>query len=168
MMTALYCLVAALAIAAGATSMRSPPGRFWLAVGLVLLGLGLARAFGAGEWAHSQVDGALKSAGWYADRRIIQLAIIAALLAAVVGGMLVARARVDGRNPRTWAAAGLLALLCFAVVRASSLHWTDLYLERRIGGFELSHLIQLLCLAIVIAAALIEIELKRGGRDRPG
>ena len=94
------------------------------------------------------------SEGWYADRRVLQTALVAAaiLLCAAAAFVLLVRAR-QAPVP-TWFGLIVATLLVgFILVRAVSLHAVDGLLARRAFGLSLNSLLETSGIALVLLAS---------------
>jgi xanthine/uracil permease len=96
-----------------------------------------------------------KEHGWYAVRHTYQVAFIAALtLASIVAlTMLIARTRRASGALRG-AIVGLALLLLFVLVRASSFHKVDWFINLHLAGVRANHVLELGGIAIVTAFAM--------------
>jgi hypothetical protein len=95
-----------------------------------------------------------KEHGWYAIRHKYQIAFIVGLAAAslIALGALLARAGRASRALRG-AIAGLAILLLFVLVRASSFHKVDWFINLHLGGIRANHVLELGGIALVTAFA---------------
>jgi len=157
----------------------------WLTVGAYLAACALAMAValrqpgvaGRGFWAmlvpllaflalNKQLDlqTALTAAGrcmahaqgWYEDRRQVQLAFIAGLVAVAllaVGGLALGLRGSLRRNGL--ALAGLAVLSAFVLVRAVGFHHVDLLISRDLGGVRFNFLLETGGLGMIALNALI-------------
>ena len=105
-----------------------------------------------------------KAHGWYAQRHEYQVAFIAvaAVLALVVILTLLRRAR-RASGPVRGAIVGLGLLLLFVLVRASSFHKIDWFINLRLAGLRANHLMEVGGIAVVTICALAAAK-RRGGR----
>ena len=96
-----------------------------------------------------------KAQGWYDNRREYQVEFIVALgFAALVGLSILLTHSVRGSVPMRGASGGLILLVFFVLVRASSFNKVDLLFSRRIAGLRANHLMELGGIALVTIFAL--------------
>jgi heme/copper-type cytochrome/quinol oxidase subunit 3 len=97
-----------------------------------------------------------KAQGWYEQRRAYQ----AAFIAVVAGAGLLALAVLGWFTRRHWrrqgfALLGVVLLVVFVVIRASSFHRVDQMLGARLGTLRLNHVLELGGIACVGLGALL-------------
>lgn len=100
--------------------------------------------------------------GWYAERQVVQVAFIAALaLGAVVATAALLRV-VRGMGPEiNCAAAGLVFIAAFVLIRAASFHHIDRMLGIQFGGVRVNVMLELGGISCVaISAALKRFRLR--------
>ncbi|WP_426277623.1 hypothetical protein [Sphingomonas sp. FW199] len=104
-----------------------------------------------------------RDGGWYRQRGPIQLAFISgiAVAAAVAIALLFALIDRADRHARS-ALAGLVVLLAFVVMRATSFHDADVFLRLNVSAFRLYHVLELGGICLIAIPAL------RAGNRRPG
>jgi hypothetical protein len=142
---------------------REPPGgrrrRLWGGYALLLFALGINKQLDLQTWFTEIGRDIAMAHDWYADRAGVQRGFIAALAASGVVsliGLLVA-SRGLGRA-LTAAASGLLFLVVFVVVRATSFHHVDAWLGFELGGrVRMNVALELGGIAIIAAAALARL-----------
>ena len=136
--------------------------RWWSALSLGLLSLGLLRAAQAGIWIDSYLQQWLRLFGWYEDRRYLQVAAIIVFAVCLLFGFMSAPA-VAKRERLLFATVAFYALMIFGAIRASSLHWSDAVLGQQIGRISLSHVMQAVLLIGILGACVLELR----SADRP-
>jgi hypothetical protein len=97
-----------------------------------------------------------KAQGWYDQRRAYQ----AAFIAAVAGAGLLALGVLGWFTRRHWrrqglALLGVVLLVVFVVIRASSFHRVDQMLGARLGALRMNHVLELGGIACVGAGAFL-------------
>jgi hypothetical protein len=96
-----------------------------------------------------------RTGGWYEQRRVAQLGLLAGL-ALGGGAALVWAFRRQGaewrRHRLTWA--GLVFLVTFAGVRAVSFHYVDAVLRLGAGDFRLNAMIELAAIGLLLLSAV--------------
>jgi hypothetical protein len=129
--------------------------KFWSVGAMGLFGLGVNKQLDL-QSAFTELGRFLaKEQGWYDDRRTVQLAFIAVVLAAALIGLgwLVRVSWKDVR--RLWLAiVGAAGLAAFVAVRASSFHHVDILLGEQLLGLRWNGWLELggiACLAVAAA-----------------
>lgn len=129
--------------------------RLWAAIATGLLVLIALRSGHVAVWIDTLLRGQLTAHGWYSHRRPVQVAAI--VVAITIGGLalrwIVSRSGTLNIQAG-WAFAAFAALLGFAVIRSSSLHWTDAVIERQLGPADLGEIVQGICLGMIACSAL--------------
>lgn len=128
--------------------------RFWAWLALALFGLALNKELdlhNAITWLGRKLA---RQEGWYAYRRVVQLAFIATVVAGAVAFVLWSFRRVR-HWPRFYRLplAGIQILVAFIVVRAASFHHVDFFLRRQFGGIKLHALAEFTGIAVIGVAA---------------
>jgi hypothetical protein len=105
-----------------------------------------------------------KAEGWYAERHKYQILFIVLMTVASVLVVLelLRRAR-QASAPVKGAIIGLAVLLLFVLVRASSFHKVDWFINLHLAGVRANHVMELGGIALVTAFAFAATR-KRGGR----
>ncbi len=130
--TLAYALVAwrCAALARGAVDRGAR--RFWLmlAIGLACLCVNKQLDLQAAVTAYARETA--KAAGWYADRRPVQIAALAAAAVLALGALALAGWSMRGRLACVWPAiAGMAVILAYIALRMSSIHEVDAFV---VGG----------------------------------
>lgn len=137
--------------------------RFWRAVALLMLLLGINKQLDL-QTLLTQIGRAVALRyGWYEQRRALQAAFIlmVAVGSAIAIGMLWQRAAALQRNIR-YAQAGVIFVTTYVVIRAASFHHADIFISARLFGMRRNWIIELSGLAVIIVAAM------RAGRSGAG
>jgi cytochrome bd-type quinol oxidase subunit 2 len=123
------------------------------AVGLVLLGLNKQLDL---QSAITEMGRMLaRSQGWYANRRPVQMAFIAAVaLSATLGFALLLLAARQELRRMLLALTGIAGLGCFIVIRAASFHHVDQFIHFSIAGLRMNWLLELGGIGLVVLGAL--------------
>jgi hypothetical protein len=147
---------------------RSRPSRFWLALALLMLALGINKQLDLQSLATQIGRDVIKAWGLYSERRELQLGFILAVALVCVGALAAflwaARRTLRSRWP---AIAGMLFILGFVVIRAASFHNVDAFLAARLGGAKWNWILELGGIAIVSAAAFRVVLGPSGRPPRP-
>lgn len=143
---------------AALTNTSAKRRHWWYALSAATCVLELLRLGDASLWAGRYLEEALQVLGWYERRRILQVAAIS--IFAIVCLAILRRMRVGSRP---WALrtaiSGFYALALLAAIRFSSLHWTDLILQRPVGMLSVSYAAQIILLMVISGAALLDVAL---------
>jgi hypothetical protein len=141
---------------------------FWFTVALVALAMGVGRALHAGGLVAELGRGQVRSAGWYEDRRSLQIIVIGAVASLAVVIVLFGVARWWRRRTGYLALSLLMvALVCFSIVRVVSLHQVDSWMRtKRTAGVTFGTLLELGLLAAVIAIMFKRLRRSIGRRRR--
>jgi hypothetical protein len=162
-----WLTVAAYAIGAACcwwASERAPrrERRFWWALSLVMAFLCINKQLDLQSLFTDFGRFEAQKHGWYAERHGYQVAFIILLgivtLAALAA--LLARARRASR-PVRGAMCGLAFLLLFILVRASSFHKVDWFINLRLGSLKANHLMELGGITLVTVFSLAAIPNRR-------
>ena len=164
-----WATVAAYAFAAlccWSASRRGPARerRFWLALAGVMAFLAINKQLDLQTLFTDIGRVEARTHGWYAQRHDFQVAFIfgvAALSLIVIASLLWRARRASG--PVRGAIIGLGLLLLFVLVRASSMHKVDWFINLRLAGVKANHLMELGGIALVTIFALAAAR-RRGGR----
>ena len=122
----------------------------WLSLAILLLLLGINKQLDL-QTALTEVGRILAhQEGWYERRRVVQFALIVAILLAGAYGLrtILLLARGSLRSMRA-VLAGTLALVCFVVIRAASFHHVDTILGLRFAGLKANWILELGGIAFV-------------------
>ena len=83
------------------------------------------------------------SEGWYENRRIVQLIFIVILLLAGVATIVASYWYIHGAWRRyRLAFYGIVTLVFFVIVRATSFHHIDIFLQSTFGGIAFNHILE--------------------------
>jgi len=132
---------------------------WWGLVALLLL-LGINKQLDLQSWFTSVGRDLARSQGWYERRSGVQLAFIAGISAAALGGLAGSAWAIR----RSWrrdglAFTGAVFLVAFIVVRAASFHNIDRFLGFSPGGVRMNWILELGGIALILAGTV------RAGRD---
>lgn len=162
------------AYAAGALLAFAAAGRgthrertFWIGVAIALVLLGVNKQLDLQTDITTLGRAAALSEGWYGDRRDAQGAFILliALVAAGCGVLLWVWLRRAATTVKV-AAAGLLVLLAFILIRAASFHHIDYWVTVSVAGLRSGWWLELLGIAIIgVAAAAYRSRADRSARE---
>ncbi len=161
-----YGVTALLAIVVGTLEHRSPLRTtllwwptFWFMSSTLIAAMGLARLGEVGDLIAVVGRDSARTHGWYDQRRNVQAGIVIVVASAWVIAVLAALWRVPSRRRRYLPTAlTLFTLVCFAVIRAVSLHQVDSVLYRRnLHGVRWVAIIELLLLGIASIAIAVRV-----------
>ena len=155
-----YLAAAAIAVGAGLLQHRrsEAPRRlewFWYGLAVALLALAINKqldlqSYGTEFGARRAVQG-----DWYGERQFVQTWFIRGVFG---GGVVVALALLlllRRSSPQHWlASAGVVALLAFIAIRASSFHDVDILLRDRVGEIPLNTALEGGGILVIAIAAL--------------
>jgi len=155
-----WATVAAYALGAAccwAASQRAPlrEKRFWQVIAFVMAFLCVNKQLDLQTLLTDFARAQAKAQGWYDNRREYQVGFILALgFAALVGLLILLTHSVRGSVPMRGALGGLVLLIFFILVRASSFNKVDLLINQNIGGMRANHVMELGGIALVTIFAL--------------
>jgi hypothetical protein len=134
---------------------RAHPAPFWLVLAGLMVALGINKQLDLQSLATQIGRDLIRSLELYRKRRMFQVGFIAAVFL-LCGGALAALLWASRRSiRRRWPAiVGILFILGFVVIRASSFHHVDVLLSARLGGLKWNWIFELGGIAILAAAAL--------------
>ena len=141
---------------------RSIQGRrghahFWLTLAAILLALGINKQLDL-QSALTELGRVIaQSGGWYERRNEVQAYFIAAVAASSIAALAVLSWLLwPLSTSRTLALTGLMFLLGFVLIRASSFHHVDIYINRTALGLKWNWLLELSGIGLVGFGAVIE------------
>jgi hypothetical protein len=153
--TVILYLIAAAACASVATRPGEGGRRFWVVVALLMLALGINKQLDL-QSLFTQVlrENALRH-GWFAERRVLQLAFIIAVAASglMLATALACRAWVLQRSMRL-VAIGVCLIYTYVTIRAASFHHVDRFIGSSILGARWNGVLEISGIAIVLIGAL--------------
>jgi hypothetical protein len=127
---------------------------FWWMLSAALLALGIFKLLDLQTALAAMGRSIANQHGWYSRRRPVQLAIIAAVLAAGAAGAAISLWLARSTPPPTRSAViGVLALVAFVAVRTISFHGIDLFLESGYAGLKLNWFVEVGGILVVFASA---------------
>lgn len=151
---ALYFAAAAAAWLARPSSATPVQRWFWTGLSAALIILGVNKELDL-QTLFTSVGRCLALAeGWYGERRQVQAAFVAALAVAGAGGVGWALWRLRRAPPGLRIAlvgAGLLVI--FVLMRASSFHHMDIFINTRLAGLRMNWIVEIGALGVIIAGA---------------
>lgn len=137
--------------------------RFWAVMAGFVMLLGLTRQLDLQALVANLARNILSADGMYDDRSQLQIALVIAVGAFGILGLVAALMtfrRADG--PILTAMAGAVLLLVFTLIRTISLHDVDRFLRRGAPHFQVNNLIEIGALLIIAAASLAFFRRLRG------
>jgi len=150
------------------SSRKLPPGphrQFWFYMTVIMALLGLNKQLDLQTWfTQTGRDLALEN-GWYERRRLVQVIFIAwlVLVGLVTMSWLKNWLRHLDRYARR-AAVGLVLLVVFVIIRATSFHHVDRMLGLTLEGLRVNALLELTGIGLIALAALARL---RASTPRP-
>ena len=165
--TVIAYFVAALLAVLAARRPR-PDRRFWSAVALLLIALGINKQLDLQSLLTTVGRNLAHAQHWYDQRRTYQMLFIALFIAlCLVIVLLLWRRTRRASEPVRAAMIGVVVLLGFIAVRAASFDHFDTLLMDRIGGWRLNWLLELGGIALIgLPAAVAASSAPRGARTR--
>ena len=143
-----YGVAALLAVLAARQS--RPDRRFWSAVALLLIALGINKQLDLQSLLTTVARNLAHAQHWYDQRRTYQALFIASLIALCLITILILWRRTRrASGPVRAALVGVVVLLGFIAVRAASFDHFDTLLMDRIGGWRLNWLLELGGIALI-------------------
>lgn len=129
-------------------------GRFWWALFLVMMALGINKQLDLQSWLTEIGRDAAKEYGWYGRRGVVQVLFIAGLAcSALLMHVWLARHVAQlGKHARR-ASVGLLVLVLFVLVRATSFHHVDEWLGFSLDGLSINEILELGGISVIAWAA---------------
>ena len=124
--------------------------RFWLLLTFVMVFLCINKQLDLQELFTDFGRFEAKSQGWYNVRHRYQVEFIALItvLGLLAGAVLLAGAKRASAQLRG-ATLGLIFLMAFIIIRASSFNKVDWFIKLHLGGFRANHLMELGGIAII-------------------
>ena len=142
---------------------------FWLLTAALLLAMGIARLTELSSLVAEAGRSEARETGWYEARRPVQATAVGALATAWLVMVFLVIWRVPQRRRRyVPTALAVLTLVCFAGIRAISLHHVDTLLYNRpLHGVRLAGALELCGLGLTLTAIAVSVTVRRalGGRD---
>ena len=155
-----WVIVAAYFVGAIAAFVASRGGRkrdrrFWLAICVLLVVLGLNKELDLQTYVTVEGRELAKSFGWYEQRRLVQGVFLLALaLAAVITVGALMKGLRRSPPPMKWAAVGIALLLIFILARAATFHHIDEWVTINFGGLRSGWWIELAGIAVIAVSAI--------------
>ncbi len=133
--------------------------RLWWGLGVLLLFLAINKQLDIQSYLTAVGRAVARSQGWYEQRGIVQLlfvAIVGAVVLAAVGLVLLVLRDVLRQQRLT--VIGIIMILGFVLVRASSFHYIDILIGFEIGGFRLNWVFELGAIGVFCYAAYRQLQ----------
>ena len=136
---------------------------FWIATGILLVLLGLNKELDLQAVLTQQTRAFVRDLGLYEERRLMQVAFLVSLtIAGLLAGFMLGAWLRRSSKPAKAAAAGIVLLFAFVVMRAASFHHIDHWVTIDIAGLRSGWWLELAGIAVIgISAAT-----RGGGRLR--
>ena len=140
---------------------------FWLATAALLAALAINKPLDLHTLITEFGRQLAQRGGWYGDRRRVQLLFVAAVGAASLLALAttVWRLRLAALRRCALSLAGLWLMAVFVGLRVVSFHHADVFLGRRLHGFKLHWLLELLAIAVIAAGAVVAHPPKQAARQ---
>ncbi len=135
----------------------TPTGRFWLALVLTLVALGINKQLDL-QTALTDIGRSLAHAqGWFTQRHIVQIAFIAtiAVLTCIALVLLVRMTRPLSTG-RLMALTGAVLLASFVLIRAASFHHIDYFIRETVLGLRWNWILELSGISAVAVGAVLD------------
>jgi len=165
--TAAYFGAAGLTFVAGRASTDRRDRAFWLACAALLILLGFNKHLDLQGYITTFGRSLAKQEGWFAERRLVQGAFVAALgiMAAAVLASLAVWLRRSSATVKV-AASGIVLLLAFILWRAASFHHMDVWVTHEIAGMRSGWWLELAGSIIMASSAFVFLRRNRGFSDK--
>ncbi len=138
--------------------------RFWLLLAVVMAFLCVNKQLDLQTLMTDAGRFEARARGWYAQRHEYQLLFIVLLtVVSVLAVLTLLRRARRSSTPVKGAIVGLALLLLFVLVRASSFHKVDWFINLHLAGLRANHVMELGGIALVTVFAFAAAR-KRGGR----
>ena len=135
-----------------------------LAFALLMIALGINKQLDLQTFMTNVGREMAEAQGWYENRRLVQMGLLAALAGAVVA-LAIVIVRVKGiLRPHRLALVGILFLLGFVAMRASSFFKVDRLLGFQLAGVKMNWLFELGGIGIVIVSVVVSLLALRKAR----
>ena len=129
--------------------------QFWIAVGLLMLALGINKQLDLQTWFTQIGRDAALAQGWYTTRRTVQAVFIAMLgICAVLVALWMRRWIGSAWDQYRLCAIGVVVTLAFVVVRATTFHYVDRMLGFSVSGMRINVVLEIAGISLVLAGAL--------------
>ncbi len=135
--------------------------RLWWFIALAMLLMGINKQLDL-QTLLTEVGKILsKRQGWYEQRRIVQLIFIAGVGCGGLFSLMLVWQSCKNLWKENWLTiVGLIFLVCFVVMRATSFHHMDLFLGNYISSFKINWLLEIAGITCVFASAGNHLRLK--------
>jgi hypothetical protein len=135
---------------------------FWLFVTLILLILGINKQLDLQSLFTSIGKYYAHRDGWYQHRRSIQLTVIVGLIVSMLMVMTLFIYYLRNIFRRNWLAiVGLIFLVIFVAIRATSFHHIDILINTYILGFKINWVLELSGIIVIALAAFLTLYKRR-------
>lgn len=130
---------------------------FWWIFSIILLLMGLNKQLDLQSWLTEVGKQVATDQGWYDQRRRVQLDFIMGLIVFSFATLMFLIQSMGKAWKKFWLALlGMLFLLCFIIIRATSFHHVDQLLGWELGGFSLNWILELGGITCIAIAAIRE------------
>lgn len=152
---AAYFASAVAAWLAGSSSGAKRDRHFWYVAAVLLVLLGINKQLDLQTTLTVVGRDMAKREGWFDQRRLVQEAFVLVLVvgASLVGGALALWLRRSATAVKV-AAAGVVLLFAFILLRAASFHHMDSWVTRNVAGLRSGWWLELLGIAVISLSAL--------------
>ena len=139
---------------------------FWSTLGVIMLLLAINKQLDLQMWFWLTGKNWAKANGWYEQRRTIQLGSMLAISIMTGAGLAYFTWLTRSAfRQRLLALLGVVFIVCFVLIRASSLHHVDALLGWRVAGMKMNWILENGGILLVVTAALKAIRVSRRERD---
>lgn len=147
-------LAGAVAAFVAGRSATGRDARFWYGAAILLVLLGLNKELDLQSLLTESARSLTHAMGWYEQRRLLQALFLVALALGALA-MMAALAKWLRRSPRPVkaAAAGIVILLAFVVMRAASFHHLDEWVTVNVGVLRSGWWLELAGIAVIALSA---------------
>ncbi len=152
---AAYFLTAAASFFRAVDQRDGRNGKFWMALGLFLLILGVNKQFDLQSLCTDIGRVIARRQGWYGDRRAFQFIFVMILFVATMSIVFTTFVMLRASlRQLALPCAGVALLLGFIVIRAASFHHVDRVIRMELSGVRINWILELGGIGIILASAL--------------
>ena len=127
---------------------------FWIGLSVLLILMAFNKQLDLQSLLTTAARCHARDAGWYDERRIVQLRFILALfVVAGLGGAVVLWLMRHSLRRLWLVLTGLGLLVVFVLMRASSFHHMDMFIDARLAGLRMNWIFEMGALGLIVIGA---------------
>ena len=148
---AVYFTVAIICLKAATTENANKSEKhFWFYLTFFLMALGINKQLDLQSLLTQTGKDLAIAQGWYKDRRFIQMGFIILIgLLGVTGTIILLKTYRNANTAIKIAFVGCIILFVFILMRASSFHYMDIFINKELAGVRMNGILELGGLAII-------------------